>query len=196
MKAVMTEIPQFILDWRRQTGADRFDEMWEGVLHMNPPPDVDHQDLEGAIESWLRQHWKTSEQVVLHQVAVSPDDDWTNNYRVPDLILIAADRIAMRRETYFHGGPTVVVELRSPGDESYEKLPFYAELGVPEVWVIDRDTKSPELYILTDGNYQKYESASDDWQQSAATGIEFRGTKTNKIAMRLAANHATLEELP
>ena len=33
-----------------------------------------------------------------------------------------------------------------PGDESYEKFPFYAAVGVRELLVIDRDTKEPELY--------------------------------------------------
>ena len=51
-------------------------------------------------------------------------------------------------DTYFEGAPTVVVEIRSPGDETMEKLPFYAKLGVPEVWIIDRDTRQPELYLL------------------------------------------------
>ena len=45
------------------------------------------------------------------------------------------------RDAYLEGGPTVVVEIRSPGDETMEKLPFYAQLGVPEVWIVDRDTQ-------------------------------------------------------
>jgi hypothetical protein len=34
-----------------------------------------------------------------------------------------------------------VVEIRSPGDESFEKLPFFDRIGVGEVLIIDRDTK-------------------------------------------------------
>ncbi len=34
MKAVMASVPEHILEWRRRTGADQWDEMWEGVLHM------------------------------------------------------------------------------------------------------------------------------------------------------------------
>ncbi len=45
MKAVMPEVPQHVLHERARTGANRWDEMWEGVLHMPPMPNRDHQDL-------------------------------------------------------------------------------------------------------------------------------------------------------
>ena len=38
MKAVIPEVPEYMLWERRRTGADRWDEMWEGVLHMAPAP--------------------------------------------------------------------------------------------------------------------------------------------------------------
>lgn len=41
MKAVMPDVPVVILQWRRQTGATRWDGMWEGVLHMPPAPNPD-----------------------------------------------------------------------------------------------------------------------------------------------------------
>jgi hypothetical protein len=46
MKAVMSEVPADLLAWRKRTGADRWDEMWEGVLHMPPMPNLEHQELE------------------------------------------------------------------------------------------------------------------------------------------------------
>jgi hypothetical protein len=45
VRAVMLEVPQALLDERRGRGADRWDEMWEGVLHMVPPPSELHQDV-------------------------------------------------------------------------------------------------------------------------------------------------------
>lgn len=32
MKAVMTDIPPEVLKWRKRTGLDQLDEMWEGKL--------------------------------------------------------------------------------------------------------------------------------------------------------------------
>ena len=39
--------PEFeeLLERRRRWGADRRDEVWEGVLHMNPAPDLSHGGL-------------------------------------------------------------------------------------------------------------------------------------------------------
>lgn len=54
MRGVMLEVPEHILEERRISGADQWDEVWEGVLHMVPPPNVEHQDCEGQIETWLR----------------------------------------------------------------------------------------------------------------------------------------------
>ena len=34
-----------VLEDRRKRGADRWDEMWDGVLHMVPPPGSAHQSL-------------------------------------------------------------------------------------------------------------------------------------------------------
>jgi hypothetical protein len=57
MKAVMTDIPPFVLEWRKRTGAERWDEMWEGVLHMTPAPNRDHQNFLGDLETWVRIYW-------------------------------------------------------------------------------------------------------------------------------------------
>src|SRR5688572_30935747 len=119
MRAVMSAIPTEILAWRKRTGADRWDEMWEGVLE---------------------------------------------------------------------GAPDVVVEISSPGDESYDKLAFYAELGVPEVWIINRDSKAPELYQLQGDEYERQSANESGWLLSAATGIELRAGHSGKLDIRVAGD--------
>ena len=57
MKAVIADIPQHLLDWRARTGADQWDEMWDGVLHMPPLATRVQRELEAALEMWLRLHW-------------------------------------------------------------------------------------------------------------------------------------------
>jgi hypothetical protein len=49
----MLDAPQAMLDERRRPGHDVRDEMWDGVLHMVPPPDLlyccpDHLSDRGA----------------------------------------------------------------------------------------------------------------------------------------------------
>ena len=192
MKAVMAEIPPHILEWRRRTGADQWDEVWEGVLHMVPPPHDDHQELEWSLETWFRIHWaRPYGNKVRHQRAVAPPGDWPHNYRVPDLVLLTPDRFDIEQGTHLEGAPNVVVEIRSPEDETYEKLPFYASLGVPEVWVIDRDTKQPELHVLKSGSYEAQSPAEDGWIHSAATGIQLRGAGDGRVTLQIAGEEST-----
>ena len=197
MKGVMLEVPSNLIEWRKQTGAHQWDEMWEGVLHMPPSPNRDHQDLEGELETWLRVFWSHPRGAkVYHQINITPPGGWPNNYRIPDLVLLTPDRFDIDRNEYFEGAPTVVVEIHSPGDEAYEKLPFYAELGVPEVWIIDRDTRLAEVHVLKDNEYQKRPAAEDRWISSDITGILLRGDPNGKLAIQLADDLETRREFP
>lgn len=197
MKAVMPEVPPDILAWRKRTGADRWDEMWEGVLHMPPMPNREHQDLEGSMETYLRVHWARPRRCrVYHQINLASPGGWPNNYRIPDLLLLSPERFGIDHNEYFEGAPDVVVEIRSPGDESYDKFGFYADLGVPEVWIINRDSKEPEIYVLQAGRYEQQTAGADGWVLSLVTGIELRAGRPGKLAMRLAGNEGTREDLP
>src|SRR5262245_38191773 len=93
MKAVMPSLLPDVEAYRKKTGADQWDEMWEGVLHMPPAPNCDHQDLEGSLESYLRLDWvPRSKGKVYHQINLSPGGDWRENYRIPDLVLLLPPR--------------------------------------------------------------------------------------------------------
>jgi Uma2 family endonuclease len=197
MKACLCDVPQHLIQWRRQTGADMWDEMWEGVLHMPPVPNREHQDFQFSLEAWLRTFWaRPGGNRVHHEINLASVGGWPHDYRIPDLLLLTPDRFGIDRNEYFEGPPTVVVEIRSPDDESYEKFPFYAKLGVPEVWVVDRDTKTPEVYLLVSDHYQKQPSGADGWIESPATAVQLRGEGGEKLALQMAADQATLRLLP
>lgn len=197
MKAVMPCVPPEILAWRKRTGADRWDEMWEGVLHMVPVPNREHQDLEGAMETYLRLCWARPRKVkVYHNISLASPGGWPHNYRIPDLVLLSSERFHIDHNEYFEGAPDVVVEIRSPNDEAYEKLEFYAELGVPEVWIIDHASKESEIYALRAGRYERKAAGPDGWVRSELTGVELRAGKPGKLAMRLEEDDMTREELP
>ena len=197
MRAVMPEVPQFVLDWRRKTGAEIWDEMWEGVLHMTPSPNRAHQDFQGQLEYWLRNFWvRPFGNKVYHEINVASVGGWPDNYRIPDLVLLTPECFNIDRNEYFEGAPTVVVEIRSPGDETMEKLPFYAQIGVPEVWVLDRDTKQPMLFGLCSGRYEEAAAKEGGWLHSAATGVRFRHETLDKIAMQMGDDSASLRVLP
>lgn len=196
MKAVMPIVPPEILALRRRTGADRLDEMWEGVLHMAAAPTFRHQDLEGSFEVWLRTVWApTCQGKVVHNVNVASVGGWPQDYRIPDLVLLTPERFHINRDDFLEGGPDVAVEIRSPGDEAYEKIDFYLEVGTKEVWIVDRDTKRPQMFVLADSGKRELAADDDGWLRSPATGVEMRA-ENGKLLVRLAGDQTTSATLP
>ncbi len=200
MKAVINQMPAHWLAERMNSEIAQWDEMWEGVLHMAPMPNRMRQDFELDLAAYLKQAWaKPNGSRVHHEVNLTtPEDEpaWTKNYRIPDVVLLTPDRFHIDRNEYMAGAPLVVVEIQSPGDETYEKLPFYAALGVPEVWVFDRDTKAVELRSLMGSAYTLLAPDADGWLRSPATGVHFRPVPPNKVRVRIGDNDATAVDLP
>ena len=121
---------------------------------------------------------------------------WPSNYRIPDLVLLTPERFHIDCNEYFDGGPDAVVEIHSPGDEAYEKLPFYASVGVREVLVIDRDTRQPELYELVGGEFQIREPGPQGWVKCELTGIELRAAAGEKLEIRIVGRDDSRAQLP
>jgi hypothetical protein len=53
MRAVLVHVTEQELAHRRSTGLDRYDEMWEGVLHMTPAPSLEHQRILTRMAAFL-----------------------------------------------------------------------------------------------------------------------------------------------
>ncbi len=145
MKGVLLEVDEALLERRRRTGADRRDELWNGVLHMPPPPGDPHQDLGQALfrvlaplaeRRGLRPRYETG----LFRTA--------DDYRVPDQVYARPDHFSTRG---VEGTADVIVEVRSPHDETYEKLDWYAAQGIREVLVVHPGDRRIELYVLRAG---------------------------------------------
>jgi Uma2 family endonuclease len=97
---------------------------------------------------------------------------------------------------YFHGGPDAVVEIRSPDDEAYEKLDYYFKVGVQEVWVIDRDSKRPEICEQAAGGHQQRKADANGWLCSDVVGAEFRASGDGKLEIRMIGRPETAARLP
>ena len=177
MEAVIKEMPKRWLEERRNSEASRWDEMWVGVLHMAPMPNRVHQRFVRDLQELLQRRWgePTGGQVD-QEVNLTPIDGpgWVEDYRIPDLVMTTPDRAHFDKIEYMAGPPLVCIEVQSDRDESYTKLPFYANLGVPEVWIIDRDSKRPEVYVLAGPRYNAVEADSAGWVRSRAVGLAMR----------------------
>ena len=163
---------------------------------MPPAPNLWHQDFEYRLESWLRRHCTPKHGTkVYHNVNVAPSGGWSQDYRIPDLVLIGPSSRAVEKEDHVEGPPDVVIEIRSPGDETIEKLPFYAALGVPEVWVLDRDTRVPTVYVLKEGDYKAKSPGAQGLLASDVVGVELRSAGPGRLCIRLTGDDASREEI-
>jgi len=135
---------------RRETGADRFDEVWDGVYVMSPIGDNLHQYLSGKLVSALDQSFGATESIkVFPAVNISDrEEKWKRNFRCPDVAIFSARNPAKDRGNHWLGGPDFAVEILSPHDRSRRKLQFYAKVGVRELLLIDRDPWCLEPYRL------------------------------------------------
>lgn len=172
MRAVRVHVTAEELAQRRSRGLDRWDEMWEGVLHMTPAPSVEHQRILVRIIGFMEPRLRTAGRGRL--VAGINVFRETSDYRIPDLTFVAAARAHILHEDGVRGGgPDAVIEIRSPEDETFEKRPFFAALGVREVIVIDRDTKRPEVYRLDGSQYFALQQDTERWLRSETTMVRF-----------------------
>jgi Uma2 family endonuclease len=89
-----------------------------------------------------------------HDVNVRRPGSGARNFRVPDVVFVSTERQSIIGGKWVEGGPDVVFELRSKGDETYEKLPFYAEVGVDVLVVLKGRTTWLEPYRLVNGAWQ------------------------------------------
>ncbi|HZU35294.1 MAG TPA: Uma2 family endonuclease, partial [Gemmataceae bacterium] len=139
-----------LLAEREASGADRYDEVWDGVYFMTPIANPEHQRLAlrlGAAFEDLLGH--NNEIQIFPGVNVSDrEEGWERNYRVPDVAVVLPGGRARECSAHLCGGPDLIVEILSPGDRAHEKLPFYAGIGVREALFIDRDPWAIELYRL------------------------------------------------
>ena len=173
MRAVLVNVTEREIDERRRKGLDRYDEMWEGVLHMAPAPSHEHQRMVADLIEFLRPLVRSSGRgsLVPGINVIAEDAD----YRIPDLTFVAAGHEGLLADDGVRGGgPDCVVEVRSPDDETYEKLPFFARIGTREVVVLDRDSKRPEVFRLAGPQYVAVAADREGWLVSETLRVRFR----------------------
>jgi Uma2 family endonuclease len=122
-----------LLERRRLWGADRHDEVWEGVLHMNPMAHGRHARIQAQLLALLAPVGSQAGLTVLADFNLGERDD----YRIPDggLHRPGPDEL-------YYPTAALVIEVLSPGDETWNKLAFYAPHHVDELLIVDPDAQS------------------------------------------------------
>lgn len=138
-----------LLEQRRRMGADRHDEVWNGVYHMVPGPNAPHSFIAHRLAVLLDAPARAAGLHVGLEFNLGENKD---NYRVPDMGVHRALRSGAWVPT-----AAIVVEILSPEDEAWQKLPFYAERGVDELLIVDPADQSVKCLALSAGEYRSVE---------------------------------------
>jgi Uma2 family endonuclease len=133
---------------RRRSGVDRFDEVWDGVLHMVPARSGAHAYVTHQLAVLLGP--PAREAGLVPTVGGFNLGEGKNDYRVPDG--------GLHREGAFgvwHPTAALVFEVVSPDDETWDKLPFYAAHSVDEVLIVDPTERAVHWLALEGGEYRE-----------------------------------------
>jgi Uma2 family endonuclease len=139
-----------MLERRRRSGLHRLDEVWGGVLHMVPAPSGEHAYIAQQLAVLLDEPARAAGLVpAMHELNLGSSEE---DFRVPD----GALHRAIPRGVW-HLTAALVVEIVSPGDESWQKLPFYAAHGVDEALIVEPSAQAVHWLALADGEYRDVE---------------------------------------
>lgn len=139
-----------LLERRRQSGLDRLDEVWDGVLHLIPAPSYKHARIAQQLAELLGPLARSAGlEAAMHEFNLGESED---DFRVPDGGVHRPGAAGTWLTT-----AAIVVEIVSPGDETWEKLPFYAKHDVDEVLIVDPDKRSVDWLVRAGEAYKPVE---------------------------------------
>jgi Uma2 family endonuclease len=186
MHVVMRDPSAEMLEERRRLGQDVLDEVWDGVLHMVPPPGTPHQSFARELFLFLNSRVRRGYQL-FYETGLYLSSDETD-YRVPDLVVAADAHIAERG---VERRAELVVEVLSKNDMSRDKLPFYAACEVKEVWLVDPKTREHEIYVLRGRQYFAATPDRDGTTHAPLFALDFETIDGPKL--RITAADVTVE---
>lgn len=135
-----------LMERRRRSGLDRLDEIWKGVYHMVPAPSHAHGEVHSQIHVIVG---PLADAAGLSMTSECNIGEKEHDFRVPDAALHRPGAHGV-----WHSTAALVVEVASPGDESWEKLPFYAAHDVDEVVIVDPQKRSVSWMALKGDAYE------------------------------------------
>lgn len=144
---------QELLERRHRSGLDRLDEIWEGVYHMVPAPSFEHAHITQQLAELLGSPARAAGLIPAmgeFNLGCSEQD-----FRVPDGGLHRPGASG----TWLPSA-ALVVEILSPEDETWQKLPFYAARGVEEVLIVDPNKQAVHWFARVNEGYEPVEHSA------------------------------------
>jgi Uma2 family endonuclease len=181
MEVLVTDpdLAKRLIAQRQEWEVDRFDEVWDGTYVLAPVADNTHQGLQADLGSILFSiaGFKSPSHVYMGVNVSDRVEGWEQNYRSPDVAVFLPGTTARECGTHWCGGPDFVIEIRCRGDRTMQKLPFYASINVRELFIIDREPWSMELYRLGDGALNRVDRVEVEGARSISSelvSLDFR----------------------
>lgn len=138
-----------LLERRRRLGLDHYDEVWDGIYRVVPTPAGRHVDVQQQLAELLG---RLARAAGLHPRIGGINIGEIGDYRVPDGALQRE-----RRMEVWHPTAALALEILSPNDDTWQKLPFYAAHHVDELLIVDPEKRSVDWLRLKDGSYDPIE---------------------------------------
>jgi Uma2 family endonuclease len=170
-------------DYEEMPQGPPYYQVIEGDLVMSPSPTTFHQHIIVNLAVIFR---RFLEKKSLGEIFIAPLDvflDEVNIYQ-PDVIFVSSQRRSIITAKGIEGAPDLIVEILSPSTAKLDKgskRKIYARHGVRELWLVDPETQSIQVYLLT--RHPETPSATH------AKNASFESTK---VALQLPTNRSAL----
>ncbi|MFW6067597.1 MAG: Uma2 family endonuclease [Myxococcota bacterium] len=158
--------PELLVHWDEFIRLDEDDlrELIDGRLVEVEVPDFEHERIVAELVRHLG-NWNAD-----HDAGVVLPTGY--KVRISDIRGVMPDVQLLSHETASKAGhlgmaegrPDLAVEVISPSSRRYDrvtKLAWYASIGVPEYWLVDRDARIIERLALTEHGYVIAQTAAE-----------------------------------
>ena len=156
---------------------DRRCEVIDGELFVTPAPTLFHQAVKMRLVRILEDFL---EEGGLGSIFDAPTDVVLSKHDVvqPDILVVLAERRSILTEKFVAGAPDMVVEVLSPSTEDRDrsaKAKRYAAFGVREMWLVDPDAKTIEVFVNDGDGFRLQELVVADGtvRSTVLAGLEF-----------------------
>jgi Uma2 family endonuclease len=151
-------------------------ELIHGHLVVSPSPTVEHQRLVRKLSRVLDDYRRSAE--TSGEVLFAPMDVHLSDETVvqPDVLYVSPDRADRIGAQDIQGAPDLVMEVVSPSTshrDVFDKKRLYEQHGVREYWIVDPDTTTVEVHVLTDEELALHQRCVEEGTAASALLDDF-----------------------
>ena len=138
-------------DYQEMPQGPPYYQVVEGDLLMSPSPKIFHQHIAGTIYRLIANFLEKNP---VGEVLIAPVDVFLGDINVyqPDVLFVSDRRHSIITPDGIEGAPDLVVEILSPSTARLDKgskRKIYARFGVKEFWLVDPQTRTIQVYLLS-----------------------------------------------